>query len=112
MLELKANFFFYFRWYVTEKQFFYWIGSISIANQKHGDDVIIFEPDKMTFDLVMSDWIDEYEIFKIAPGPIEIDSKIFVTDWTVHHKWYKAGIHEPEPVLGPSSPRTKQSVDP
>ena len=66
----------------------------------------------MTFDLVMSDWIDEYEIFKIAPGPIEIDSKIFVTDWTVHHKWYKAGIHGSEPVLGPGGPRTKQSVDP
>ena len=57
----------------------------------------------MTFGLVMSDWIDEYENFKIAPGPIEIDSKIFVTDWTVHHKWYKAGIPGPEPVLGPSS---------
>ena len=43
----------------------------------------------MTFGLTVSDWIDEYEVFKIAPGPIEIDSKIFVTDWTVHHTWFK-----------------------
>ena len=48
------------------------------------------EPDKMTFDLAVGeDWIDEYEIYKIAPGPIEIDSKIFVADWTVHHTWFK-----------------------
>ena len=50
----------------------------------------------MTFDLAVGDdWIDEYEVHKIAPGPIEIDSKIFVADWTVHHTWFKAGIHGP-----------------
>ena len=48
------------------------------------------EPDKMTFDLAVGeDWIDEYEVYKIALGPIEIDSKIFVADWTVHHTWFK-----------------------
>ena len=53
----------------------------------------------MTFDLAVGDdWIDEYEVHKIAPGPIEIDSKIFVADWTVHHTWFKAGIHGPKPV--------------
>ena len=70
----------------------------------------------MTFGLVMSDWIDEYEIFKIAPGPIEIDSKIFVTDWTIHHKWYKAGTHGSESVDLRTklslSKWTKLSVDP
>ena len=63
----------------------------------HDDDVIMrgpVEPDKMTFDLAVTfdlgeDWIDEYEVYKIAPGPIEIDSKIFVADWTVHHTWFK-----------------------